>query len=112
GQRTSPPAAQPERTRFAWRRTVLTATVVALLALRQALLAPSAAARVFAAAVMLLWLVVLIAGHRRVVALGREEWAETGEAAAVRRLPGRAPALLAAATCGLALVGIGLLAAE
>lgn len=28
------PAAQPERTRLAWRRTVLTATVVALLGLR------------------------------------------------------------------------------
>jgi len=57
-----------ERTRFAWRRTVLAATVVALLSLRLA--GPAVAVAV------LPWLVVLAVAQRRIAAVGpaRSGW--------------------------------------
>ncbi|MGH3647958.1 MAG: DUF202 domain-containing protein [Micromonosporaceae bacterium] len=63
---------QPERTRLAWRRTVLTATVVGLLAVRLALLADDPGVRASGTAlVMLLWLVVLAVSARRITAISR-----------------------------------------
>jgi hypothetical protein len=96
-----PPAAQRERTRFAWRRTVLAGTAVAVLAVRQALLADPAWLRAIGtAAVMLVWLAVLVAGHRRVVQLGLGVTA-----------PGVAPMVAAAVTVGFAVLGLALVAA-
>ncbi|MGW6689504.1 DUF202 domain-containing protein [Streptomyces sp. NPDC054961] len=57
---------QPERTRLAWRRTTLTCSVTAVLALRQALrTSGSPVALVGVAVIALLWLAFLWVAHRR-----------------------------------------------
>ncbi|MDX2920117.1 MULTISPECIES: DUF202 domain-containing protein [Streptomyces] len=80
------PGLQPERTRLAWRRTTLTATVVALLAGRQALHSGAAPAALVAVALSALaWLGFLRVAHRRVTALGvarPEQFAARGALAA------------------------------
>jgi uncharacterized membrane protein YidH (DUF202 family) len=91
---------QPERTRLAWRRTALTATVVAVLTARLAAgnrLTTSGALGV--AAVALLWLAVIAICQRRINALA------TSRPAIARR----SPALLAAAVVGYAAIGVLLL---
>jgi hypothetical protein len=85
----SPPGAQRERTRLAWRRTVLAATVVALLFLR---LSP-----VVLAVAVPAWLLVLGLGHDRVRALRHAR-----DHPDVWMLP-----LLALAVVALALLGTG-----
>lgn len=84
---------QPERTRLAWRRTTLASSVVAVLALRQALSGAGAPLEVGGAALIaLIWLVFLGVAHRRIRAL------------AVGRPPGLAPrAALAVVACTVAL---------
>ncbi|MBM7442167.1 DUF202 domain-containing protein [Streptomyces sp. HB132] len=68
------PGLQPERTRLAWRRTTLACTVVALLAVRQALHGGATPAGVLALALSLLaWLGFLVVAHRRVSAMGTAE---------------------------------------
>lgn len=65
------PGLQPERTRLAWRRTTLSCTVVALLAVRQALHSGAGPAAVIAVALTLLaWLGFLRVAHRRMAGLG------------------------------------------
>ncbi|KOU19009.1 membrane protein [Streptomyces sp. WM6349] len=65
---------QPERTRLAWRRTTLASSVVAVLALRQALRGSGSSTEIAGAAVIvLIWLVFLWVAHRRIreLATGR-----------------------------------------
>ncbi|MEU7426795.1 DUF202 domain-containing protein [Streptomyces sp. NPDC040750] len=57
---------QPERTRLAWRRTTLSATVAAVLAVRTALQGASAAGIVVAAVCCALWLGFLRVAHHRI----------------------------------------------
>ncbi|MER6505021.1 DUF202 domain-containing protein [Streptomyces sp. NPDC001455] len=87
------PGLQPERTRLAWRRTTLSCTVVALLAVRQALHAGAGPAALVAVALSALaWLAFLLLAHRRMVRMA------TGRP---RPLPTRGA--LAAAACVIAL---------
>nr|WP_202461709.1 DUF202 domain-containing protein [Streptomyces sp. SID8374] len=70
------PGLQPERTRLAWRRTTLSATVVALLAGRQALHSGATPAGLVALALTVAaWLGFLAVAHRRVqrMAVARPE---------------------------------------
>ncbi|MFG2982579.1 DUF202 domain-containing protein [Streptomyces sp. NPDC048258] len=58
---------QPERTRLAWRRTTLACSVVAVLALRQAVRGSGRPVEVAGAAVTaLVWLAFLWVAHRRI----------------------------------------------
>jgi uncharacterized membrane protein YidH (DUF202 family) len=67
---TRDPARQPERTRLSWHRTVLTVTVVALLAGRLALHETLSPARLLVGAVLVAgWLAIALASARRVVAM-------------------------------------------
>jgi len=89
------PGLQPERTRLAWRRTTLSSTVAAVLAVKSALYGRTAAGFTVVALCCLLWLGFLTLAHRRVRAL-----ATAG--------PGRPPLLAprhaaAAALCTVAL---------
>ncbi|MEV6160970.1 DUF202 domain-containing protein [Streptomyces sp. NPDC052052] len=87
------PGLQPERTRLAWRRTTLSCTVVAVLAVKQALHGgPGPAGIVAVALSALAWLGFLRVAHRRV--LGME---------VARPRPLSARAALTAVACVLAL---------
>lgn len=96
------PGLQPERTRLAWRRTTLSCAVVAVLALRQALMtaggSPAAVAGV--AAVALFWVGFLWVAHRRVRELA------TAQPAA---LPAGAALAATACTVGLAVFAMALI---
>ncbi|QSB13665.1 hypothetical protein JQS43_19105 [Natronosporangium hydrolyticum] len=74
-----PPGRFAERTRLAWRRTVLAVTIVALLALRQALLVPAPALRALAIVALVAgWLTILAVSSRRIVALRARRPAAVG----------------------------------
>ena len=63
------PGLQPERTRLAWRRTTLSATVAAVLAVKTALHDGSATGFVMCAVCCGLWLGFLRVAHDRIRAL-------------------------------------------
>ncbi|GHI84559.1 DUF202 domain-containing protein [Streptomyces xanthophaeus] len=86
---------QPERTRLAWRRTTLACSVVAVLALRQALRGSGRPVEVAGAAVTaLVWVAFLGVAHRRIRELAAE------------RPRGLAPrAALAVVACTVVLAG-------
>jgi len=86
---------QPERTRLAWRRTVLAATVAGLLLVRLAGLGPLAVAVAVPLAVAG-WLTLLVLAQRRI-----------GRLAVPRPDPlGRAPVVAAATVAGYAVLGV------
>ncbi|NLU76473.1 DUF202 domain-containing protein [Streptomyces sp. HNM0575] len=84
--RTGDPAAQPERTRFAWRRTTLTFAVAVALGVRAALYGSGGASATEAAAAatgVLAWLAFLVLAHRRIAAMEADRPAVMGPAAVV-----------------------------
>lgn len=97
------PGLQPERTRLAWRRTTLSFTVVAVLAVRATLHRSGGAAGVLALAVCCaLWMGFLALAHRRIRSL-----------IPARPAPLPPPAAAAAVVCGVGLaVAAGVLIAS
>ncbi|MFF5446621.1 DUF202 domain-containing protein [Streptomyces sp. NPDC012888] len=92
------PGLQPERTRLAWRRTTLTCTITAVLAVRQAVRGSGAPVEVAGTAFsVLVWLAFLVVAHRRIRAL------------AVPRPAGlTARSALAGGLCAVALAGFAI----
>ncbi|MGH4030775.1 DUF202 domain-containing protein [Actinomycetota bacterium Odt1-20B] len=87
------PGLQPERTRLAWRRTTLSGTVAAVLAVKTLLSGGvSVVGALGCALCLLLWLGFLTVAHRRMLAL-----------AAARPAPLAPRAATAAALCAVAL---------
>ncbi|ORT60037.1 DUF202 domain-containing protein [Streptomyces sp. CB03238] len=93
------PGLQPERTRLAWRRTTLSATVAALLAAKQAVHdGVTAAGLVGTGLSLLVWLAFLGVAHRRMRTLG---------AARPAPMTPRGAVVAAACTVALAAFAVG-----
>jgi hypothetical protein len=93
------PGLQPERTRLAWRRTVLAGTIVALLALRLISQRLSPIAVPAALIIIAGWLVMLVMSWRRISTL-----AAVAPPPAYRAIPIAALVTTGFAGLGLALV--------
>jgi Domain of unknown function (DUF202) len=100
------PGRQPERTRLAWRRTVLGFTAVALLTGRLAIVESGAGPALLAVAAALAgWLAVLALSWRRIVALTPPSDPARPLAAATPAPARRAVPLTACAALGFAGLG-------
>ncbi|MEU9917983.1 DUF202 domain-containing protein [Streptomyces sp. NPDC051001] len=96
------PGLQPERTRLAWRRTTLSGTVCAVLAVKTALHGgPSASGVVACALACMLWLGFLLLAHHRIRALAA---ADAPSAIPPRHATAAVLCTVALAACGAALV--------
>ncbi len=94
-----PHSTAPERTRFAWRRTALAATITAALAIRLATGERAAAVSgTLAALAIPLWLAAMLAAQRRINKIDSGQFTEVG----------RMPQALALAVTGFAVLGIAL----
>ncbi|MCZ0979097.1 DUF202 domain-containing protein [Streptomyces diastatochromogenes] len=91
------PGLQPERTRLAWRRTTLSCTVVAVLAVKLTVSAEITAKELTGLALSsLVWVAFLAVAHRRIRSLG-----------AARPAPLSHRGALLAAGCTIALAVLG-----
>lgn len=91
------PAAQPERTRFAWRRTTLAFGIIVVLVIRRAAVSDHTAAGYAAGALTVLaWLAFLALGHHRIRSLAFVAPRTAGPAQALAA----AGCVIAAAVCG------------
>ncbi|GGY09706.1 DUF202 domain-containing protein [Streptomyces djakartensis] len=96
------PGLQPERTRLAWRRTTLSATVAAVLAVRAALHGGASAPGIVACALCCaLWLGLLTVAHRRIRTLAARA---SPTPFPPRHATAAALCTVAMAVCGAALV--------
>ncbi|MFF7869455.1 DUF202 domain-containing protein [Streptomyces qaidamensis] len=96
------PGLQPERTRLAWRRTTLSGTVVAVLAVKTVLHGGASAAGITAGALCcVLWLGFLSVAHRRIRTLAATP---SPAAFAPRHAAAAVLCTVAMAACGAALV--------
>ncbi|MFI6250951.1 DUF202 domain-containing protein [Streptomyces sp. NPDC051016] len=96
------PGLQPERTRLAWRRTTLSATVAGVLAAKTAVHdGASADGVVIGAVCCALWLGFLLIAHRRIRALAATD---RPPALAPRRATAAVLCTVAIAVCAAALV--------
>ncbi|MFE0651680.1 DUF202 domain-containing protein [Streptomyces sp. NPDC059534] len=91
------PGLQPERTRLAWRRTTLSCTVVAVLAVKLTVSSEIGSKELTGLALSaLVWVAFLAVSHRRIRSLG-----------AARPLPLSHRSALLAAACTIALAVFG-----
>lgn len=96
---------QAERTRLAWRRTTLAATVVALLGVSRVLSGGIRLTEVAGAALSTLaWLAIVVVAHQRIGALTAPSTADGADASL--RPAHRAPAALALLAAAMALLGL------
>jgi hypothetical protein len=96
------PGLQPERTRLAWRRTTLSGTVVAVLAVKTVLHGGASASGITAGALCcVLWLGFLSVAHRRIRTLSATP---VPVAFAPRHAAAAVLCTVAMAVCGAALV--------
>lgn len=100
GRHDRDPGLQPERTRLAWRRTTLSATVAAVLAGKTALHDGSTAGIVSCALCCAVWLSLLMVAHLRMRALEGPDVPPPGP----RSVAGAALCTVALAVCAAVLV--------